>query len=96
MYKNKTLIAPKLVNVLITANNCHCGVALTAINLPPNCIMFGIARQGQFIIAVDEPTIYCEDYILAVGLSSAITPTLEFILKKTHPVSWSVFRSNLV
>ncbi|MEG4345817.1 potassium transporter TrkA [Microcoleus sp. A003_D6] len=68
-------------------------MALNAIQLPSSCQCLGLAREGQVILASENPAISWEDCILAVALNSAIAPELYVILKKTHPVLWTSFRS---
>lgn len=88
-------LKPILFGVTIQENSCYGGGLLKKIQLPNNSILLGLLRQGEFVLAAEEPTIYCEDYILALAFHPAIVPTLKVILKKTHPVSWSFLRSGL-
>lgn len=87
---------PILVGATIQANSCYCGIPLKKIQLPDNCLMLGLVRQGNLMLAsAEEPTVYCGDRLLALALHPAIAPTLKVSLKKTHPVSWSPLRSRL-
>lgn len=78
-----------LTSTKITNNSCHCGIALTSLKLPRKCFALGIIRDKQIILASAEPTIWCEDYILAVALNASSVPELKFTLSKTHPVHYS-------
>lgn len=78
-----------LINTKITNNSCHCGISLASLKLPEKCFALGIIRANQIILASTEPTIWCEDYILAVALSAALVPELKLALNKKHPVHYS-------
>ncbi|NJK73203.1 MAG: potassium transporter TrkA [Oscillatoriales cyanobacterium RU_3_3] len=85
---------PRLIQIPIQFNSIYCGIALNSIELPHSCYCLGLTRDNKLILASDRPKIYCEDTILAVALNSAIAPELASILKKTHPVLWTAFRSH--
>lgn len=93
---NTSCVEPQLIQVQIQFTSCYCGTALTAIQLPDNCIFLGIVRAGRMIIASAEPTIFCGDYVLALALKPAIVPAVTVILKKTHPVFWSPLQCPLM
>jgi Trk K+ transport system NAD-binding subunit len=78
-----------ITSVQISSCSCHCGKALTSLQLPEKCLIIGIIRQQQVILTSAEPTIWTGDYILAVALNSAFVPMLNFTLKKRHPVHYS-------
>ncbi|MCU0546297.1 MAG: potassium transporter TrkA [Oscillatoriaceae cyanobacterium Prado104] len=88
------LAEPKLIQIPIQFNSSYCGMALNAIQLPPNCHCLGLTRENRLILCGDRPTICCGDTILAVALNGSIALELEAILKKTHPVLWTSFRSH--
>jgi Trk K+ transport system NAD-binding subunit len=88
------LAEPKLIHIAIQFNSSYCGMALNAIQLPPNCHCLGLTTKNKLILAGENPTIGCGDSILAVALNGSIAPELEAILKKTHPVLWTSFRSH--
>ena len=90
-----SVVQPTSIEVQIQFNSCYCGVDLNSLQLPNNCQCLGIVRNKKVILASENPTISCGDYILAVALFSGFAPELEFTLKKTHPVLWSSFRSQL-
>ncbi|MBW4429306.1 MAG: hypothetical protein KME50_34155 [Nostoc desertorum CM1-VF14] len=77
-----------LISVKILSNICYCGKALTSLSLPESCIILGIVRNNQVILASAEPIIWYGDYILAVALNSASVPMLNFVLNKKHPVHY--------
>ncbi|MBW4431268.1 MAG: TrkA C-terminal domain-containing protein [Pelatocladus maniniholoensis HA4357-MV3] len=78
-----------LISVKIMSNSCHCGKALTSLFLPESCIVIGMIRNNQVILASADPIIWYGDYLLAVALSSASVPMLNFVLNKKHPVHYS-------
>ncbi|MBW4641419.1 MAG: TrkA C-terminal domain-containing protein [Goleter apudmare HA4340-LM2] len=81
-------MALALISVKIAVNSCHCGIDLTKLKLPDKCFVIGIARGNQIILASENPSIWYEDYILAVTLNSALVPMLKNILNKTHPIHY--------
>nr|WP_041555104.1 TrkA C-terminal domain-containing protein [Nostoc sp. PCC 7524] len=78
-----------LTSVRISSCSCHCGKALTSLQLPEKCVIIGILREQQVILVSAEPTIWHGDYILAVALNSALVPMLNFALNKRHSVHYS-------
>lgn len=91
-----TDVEPVLVGTTIQTNSCYCGIDSNRIQLPPNCILLGVMREGQVILAsAEEIIIHFGDYVLALALIPAIAPALKAILKKTHPVSWSPLKCSL-
>lgn len=88
-------VEPQLIQVQIQFNSCYCGITLTTIQLPDNCIFLGCVRAGRMILASAEPSIYCGDYVLALALKPAIVPAVKVILKKTHPVLWFPLKCRL-
>ncbi|MDV2993384.1 MAG: hypothetical protein N4J56_003038 [Chroococcidiopsis sp. SAG 2025] len=86
---------PNLVGVTIQENSSYCGVILSRVQLPENCVTVGLVRKKQLVLAGNEPTIQYGDYILALALNPAIVPTLKMILRKTHPISWYPLRCSL-
>ncbi|MGL5061102.1 MAG: TrkA C-terminal domain-containing protein [Microcoleus sp.] len=84
---------PKLIQVAIEFNSIYCGINLNAIRLPDSCHCLGLNRGNRLILASDRPTICCGDTVLAVALNSAFAIELEALLKKTHSILWTSFRS---
>ncbi len=78
-----------LTSVKIPINSCHCGIALTSLQLPEKCFVLGVVRDNQLILASAEPIIWCGDYVLAIALNSALVPALKVALSKKHPVHYS-------
>ena len=60
---NTSCVKTQFIQVQIQFNSCYCGIALTSIQLPVDCIFLGIVRAGRIILASAEPTIYCGDYV---------------------------------
>lgn len=86
---------PNLVGVTIQENSVYCGLDLSRIQLPENCVVVGLMRKEYLILAGNEPTIQYGDYLLALALNPALVPALKMLLRKTHPVYWSPLRSSL-
>ncbi|MGL4618216.1 TrkA C-terminal domain-containing protein [Chroococcidiopsis sp.] len=84
-----------LVGVTVQENSSYCGVGLSCIQLPKNCVAVGLVRKEQLILAGDKPTVQYGDYILALALNPALVPALKMTLRKTHPISWSPLRCSL-
>lgn len=91
-----TFVEPVLVGATIQVNSCYCGINLKNIHLPDKCIFLGVVREGEVILAnAEENALWCGDYMMAIAFNLALASALKVILKKTHPVSWSPFRSRL-
>lgn len=91
-----TSVEPILVSTTIQENSSYCGINLQSIQLPDGCILLGVVREGQTILAsAEEITIFCGDRVLALALKPAVAPALKVVLQKTHPVSWSRSKCNL-
>jgi Trk K+ transport system NAD-binding subunit len=86
---------PNLVGVTIQENSSYCGVILSRIQLPENCVAVGLLRKEQLILAGNKPTVQSGDYLLALALNPAVVPALKIILRKTHPISWFPLRCSL-
>ncbi|MEH1873491.1 TrkA C-terminal domain-containing protein [Nostoc sp.] len=90
MLKSEQVLEPSLFGVLIQANSVYCGIHLTEIKLPDQCIFLGILRNNQVISATDNPSIFSEDYILAIATHPMMVPALKVTLKKIHSVYYSL------
>ncbi|MDF5736153.1 MULTISPECIES: TrkA C-terminal domain-containing protein [unclassified Nostoc] len=90
MLKNKKALEPSLFGVLIQANSVYCGIHLTEIQLPDQCVFLGILRESQVIPATDNPPIFSGDYILAIATHPMMVPALKVTLKKIHSVYYSL------
>ncbi|MEH1863166.1 MAG: TrkA C-terminal domain-containing protein [Nostoc sp.] len=90
MLKNKKTLEPSMFGVLIQANSIYCGIHLTDIQLPNQCIFLGILREEQVISAIDNPSIFVGDYILARATHPMMVPALKVTLKKIHSVYYSL------
>ena len=90
MLKNKKTLEPSLFGVLIEANSIYCGINLTEVQLPEQCVFLGIFRENQVISATDNPTIFAGDYILAIATHPMMIPALKVTLKKIHSVYYSL------
>ncbi|MHC5725077.1 MAG: TrkA C-terminal domain-containing protein [Nostoc sp.] len=88
--KNKKALEPSLFGVLIEANSVYCGIHLTEIQLPNQCVFLGILRESQVISATDNPAIFAGDYILAIATHPMMVPALKVTLKKIHSVYYSL------
>ncbi|MEH2115427.1 TrkA C-terminal domain-containing protein [Nostoc sp.] len=87
--KNKVL-NPRLLGVFIEDNSIYCGLHLTKIQLPEQCVFVGILRESQVISATDNPTIFAGDYVLAIATHPMMVPALKVTLKKIHSVYYSL------
>lgn len=83
-------IEPNLFGVSVQQNSVYCGVSLTSIQLPEHCALLGILRDNQIILINESPENYAEDYILAISIHPMMTPALKVLLKKTHPIYYSM------
>jgi Trk K+ transport system NAD-binding subunit len=91
VFEEQNVVEPSLVCVFMQPNSSLCGLAFSDIELPEKCAFLGILREEEKVIpATDNPTIYPEDYILAVAIHPMMTPALKVTLKKTHPVYYSL------
>ncbi|MEH2359552.1 TrkA C-terminal domain-containing protein [Nostoc sp.] len=90
MLKNKKALEPSLFGVLIQANSVYCGIHLTEIQLPDQCVFLGILREIEVIPATDNPAIFAGDYILAIATHPMMVPALKVTLKKIHSVYYSL------
>ncbi len=88
--KNKKALEPSLFGVLIQVNSVYCGIHLTEIQLPDQCVFLGILRESQVISATDNPPIFAGDYILAIATHPLMVPALKVTLKKIHSVYYSL------
>jgi len=83
-------VDPSLLGVKVQFNSVYCGKYLTTIPVPKNCIILGCLRNQEVISSSQNPLINIGDYILAITLHPMMLPELEFILKKTCPVYYSL------
>ncbi len=90
MLKNKKAFELSLFGVLIQDNSVYCGIHLTEIQLPEKCAFLGTLREGLIIPAIDNPSIYAGDYILAIAMHPMMVPALKVTLKKIHSVYYSL------
>ncbi|MEH1926615.1 MAG: TrkA C-terminal domain-containing protein [Nostoc sp.] len=90
MLKDKKALEPSLFGVLIQVNSVYCGIHLTEIQLPDQCVFLGILRESQVIYATDNPAIFAGDYILAIAIHPMMVPALKVTLKKIHSVYYSL------
>ncbi|WP_375479675.1 TrkA C-terminal domain-containing protein [uncultured Nostoc sp.] len=88
--KNKKALEPSLFGVLIQANSIYCGIHLSDIQLPNQCVFLGILRGKQVISATDNPSLFAGDYILAIATHHMMVPALKVTLKKIHSVYYSL------
>lgn len=90
MLKSKKALEPSLFGVVIEDNSVYCGIHLTDIQLPNQCVFLGILRETQVISATDNPSIFAGDYILAIATNPIMIPALKVTLKKIHSVYYSL------
>jgi Trk K+ transport system NAD-binding subunit len=79
-----------MFGILIQPNSIYCGISLDKIELPEQCALMGILRQGKIIPSEVKPSIYAGDYILAIAIHPMMVPALKVTLKKTHRVYHSL------
>ncbi|MBN3922449.1 TrkA C-terminal domain-containing protein [Nostoc sp. NMS4] len=90
MLKSKKALEPSLFGVVIEDNSVYCGIHLTDIQLPNQCVFLGVLRETQVISATDNPSIFAGDYILAIATNPIMIPALKVTLKKIHSVYYSL------
>ncbi|MDZ8257046.1 potassium transporter TrkA [Nostoc sp. ChiQUE01b] len=90
MLKNKKALEPSLFGALIEDNSVYCGIHLSDIKLPNQCVFLGVLRETQVISATDNPSIFAGDYILAIATHPMMVPALKVTLKKIHSVYYSL------
>ncbi|NJO41865.1 MAG: potassium transporter TrkA [Cyanobacteria bacterium RU_5_0] len=83
-------IEPALFGVIIPPNSSHCGLRLSAIQIPERCALLGILRQERIIPISDNPSVYVGDVVLAIALHPMLVPALNVALKRSHPVYYSL------
>lgn len=83
-------IEPTLFGVIIQPNSSHCGLHLSAIQIPEHCALLGLLRQKRMILANEEPSVYVGDVVLAIALHPMLAPALRVALKRSHPVYYSL------
>ncbi|MEH1969516.1 TrkA C-terminal domain-containing protein [Nostoc sp.] len=88
--KNKKALEPSLFGVFIEDNSVYCGIHLSDIKLPNQCVFLGVLRETQVISATDNPSIFAADYILAIATHPMMVPALKVTLKKIHSVYYSL------
>lgn len=84
------IIEPALFGVIIPFNSSHCGLQLSTIQIPEQCALLGVLRREQIIPASEDPEIYTGDFVLAIALHPMFVPVLEFALRQSHPVYYSL------
>ncbi len=84
------MIEPALFGIIVQPNSSHCGLPLSAIQIPECCALLGLLRQERIIPASENPTIFVEDAILAIALHPMFVPALKIALKRSHPLYYSL------
>lgn len=79
---------PKFVLQNIQFNSIHCGVVLEDIQLPRQCYLLGLVREGEMILTCNNPIVQEHDLLLAVAIAPSLAPELKVCLQQTHYVSW--------
>ncbi len=82
-------MALALISEKIQINSCYCGVTLSSLRLPEKCLLIGLVRGNQVILASTDITIFYGDEILSIALNSSQLPALKYTWNKTHPVYYS-------
>lgn len=90
MDSTNRIIEPSLFGVMVQLNSIYFGTSLTSIQLPDQCALLGILRNGKVISVKETPKIYAGDWILAMAIHPMMVPELKVALKKTHPVYYSM------
>ncbi len=70
-------------------NSCYCGMNLSSIHLPKDCLLLELVRNKQILLASTQTTIFCADEIVGITLNTSQLPALKYTLNKTHPVYYS-------
>jgi hypothetical protein len=81
---------PAVFSVKIQPNSSLCGIHLTAITVPEKCALLGLLRDNCIIPIGENPAIYAGDFVLAIALHPMMVPALKVVLKRTHPVYYSL------
>jgi NhaP-type Na+/H+ and K+/H+ antiporter len=81
---------PALFGVTIQSNSRHCGLCLSAIDIPQHCALLGLLRQEQIILSTENPTICVGDIVLAIAYYPMLVPALKVALKRCHRVYYSL------
>ncbi|WP_228035465.1 TrkA C-terminal domain-containing protein [Oculatella sp. LEGE 06141] len=84
------IIEPALFGVIIQLNSRHCGLRLSAIQIPERCAILGVLRQERIIPASENPSVYVGDVVLAIALHPMFVSALKVALKRSHPVYYSL------
>lgn len=84
------VVEPSLLGVRIQPNSSLCGLQLSAVKVPEQCILLGLLRQRQVITFRENPSIYTEDIVLAMALHPMLTPALKVALKESHRIYYSL------
>jgi NhaP-type Na+/H+ and K+/H+ antiporter len=78
-----------LISAKVQINSCYFGMILSSVHLPKDCLLLGLVRNKQILLASTETTIFCGDEIVGIALNSSQLPALKYTLNKTHPVYYS-------
>jgi hypothetical protein len=87
---SQQLTSPQAVTIPIRYESYHCGVSLNQLELPQTCVVLGLVRGSQVLLASTNPLIHSGDYIIAVALDPTLIPALKVVLRKTVPVYYSL------
>lgn len=88
MFNHQSFYESNLVEVTIAFNSYFCSIALNDIAIPEFCVVLGLVREGEAILASVQPMVHCGDHVLAIVLKPTLTPVLKVALKKTHLVRY--------
>ncbi|KAM3089802.1 TrkA C-terminal domain-containing protein [Phormidesmis sp. 146-35] len=83
-------VQPSLFAVKIEFNSSYCGSQLADLQIPEKCLILGCLRQDRVIPLSENPTVRLGDHILAMAFHPMMVSELEFVLKKTCPVYYSL------
>lgn len=90
MLEAKRIVEPNLFGVYIQPNSVHCGICLNEISLPERSAGLGLLRDEQVISIEDKPIVFAGDFILAMAIHPMTTAALKVVLKRVHPVYYSL------
>ncbi|MBW4662243.1 MAG: hypothetical protein KME15_26620 [Drouetiella hepatica Uher 2000/2452] len=90
MFKHRNFNESNLVEVTITFSSYFCGIALSDIAIPEFCVVLGLVRGGEVILASAQPRVHCGDHVLAIALNPTLIPALKVALRKTHLVRYTL------
>ena len=81
VFKNQKALEASMFGVLIQPNSNYCGIPLSDIQLPNQCVFLGVLREIQVISAIDNPSIFARNYILTIATHPLMVTLSKLLLK---------------